>query len=99
MTLNKIDINTAIADAENLLKKDQQVTAPIRAVMSVLLLVIKLLMAKNGMSSKNSSIPPSQDQNRKLLIRHPFDLTPNARSCGRLVATKERKSVPTACIC
>lgn len=65
MTLEKIDINAAIAEAEKLLKDDQQITPPVRAVMSVLLLVIKLLMAKAGMNSRNSSIPPSQDQNRK----------------------------------
>ncbi|WP_444930968.1 IS66 family transposase [Microbulbifer sp. SSSA002] len=65
MTLEKVDINIAITDAENLLKEDQQVTPSIRAVISILLVVIRLLMAKNGMNSKNSSIPPSQDQNRK----------------------------------
>jgi transposase len=64
MTLEQIDIDAAIADAEKLLKEDQQITAPVRAVMSVLLLVIKLMMAKSGLNSRNSSIPPSQDQNR-----------------------------------
>ena len=64
MTPGKIDINAAIADAEKLLQNDKQITPPVRAVMSVLLLVIKLLMAKAGMTSRNSSIPPSQDPNR-----------------------------------
>ena len=67
MTLEKIDINAAIADAEKLLQDDQQVTPAVRAVMSVLLLVIKLLMAKSGLNSRNSSLPPSQDQNRQKL--------------------------------
>lgn len=65
MTLGQIDIKAAIADAEKLLKNDPQITPPVRAVMSVLLLVVKLLMTKAGLNSRNSSIPPSQDQNRK----------------------------------
>ncbi|WP_347333019.1 IS66 family transposase [Marinimicrobium locisalis] len=65
MTLDNIDIDAAIADAEKMLQDDQQVTPAVRAVMSVLLLVIKLLMAKSGLNSRNSSIPPSQDQNRQ----------------------------------
>lgn len=67
MTLEKIDIDSAIADAEKLLKDDPDITPPVRAMMSVLLLVIKLLMAKSGLNSRNSSIPPSQDQNRQKL--------------------------------
>lgn len=65
MTLGQIDIKAAVADAEKLLKNDPQITPPVRAVMSVLLLVVKLLMTKTGLNSRNSSIPPSQDQNRK----------------------------------
>lgn len=65
MTLENIDINAAIDDAEKLLKSDKDITPAVRSVMSVLLLVIKLLMAKAGLNSRNSSIPPSQDQNRK----------------------------------
>lgn len=65
MTLGQIDIKAAVANAEKLLKNDQQITPPVRAVMSVLLLVVKLLMVKTGLNSRNSSIPPSQDQNRK----------------------------------
>lgn len=65
MTLQKVDINTAIAKAEKLLQSDQQIALPVRAVVSVLLRVIKLLLGKVDMNSRNSSIPPSQDQNRK----------------------------------
>lgn len=65
MTLKDIDINTAIADAETLLKDDKDITPSVRAVMSMLLLIVKLLVAKTGMNSQNSSVPPSQDQNRK----------------------------------
>lgn len=38
MTLENIYINAAIADAEKLLKDDKQITPPVRAVMSVLLI-------------------------------------------------------------
>lgn len=70
MTLENIYINAAIADAEKLLKDDKQITPPARAVMSVLLLVIKLLMAKSGMNSRNSSIPPSPDQAKRWRARY-----------------------------
>lgn len=65
MSSKNIDIHKAIADAEQLMQNDAQMTPSVRAVMSVLLLVIKILMGKAGMNSRNSSIPPSQDQNRE----------------------------------
>lgn len=65
MTLEKIDIKAAVADAERVLASDPSISASAKTVLSLLLLIIKLLIDKTGKNSSNSSIPPSQDPHRK----------------------------------
>lgn len=65
MTLEKIDIKAAVADAERVLANDPSISASAKTVLSLLLLIIKLLIDKTGKNSSNSSIPPSQDPHRK----------------------------------
>jgi transposase len=64
MTLDKIDIKAAVADAERLLANDPSISASAKAVLNPLLLIIKLFIDKTGKNSSNSSIPPSQDPHR-----------------------------------
>jgi transposase len=65
MTLDKIDIKAAVADAERVLVNDPSISAPAKAALNLLLLIIKLMIDKSGKNSSNSSIPPSQDPYRK----------------------------------
>ncbi len=65
ITLDTIDIQAAIANAETQLKKDQQTSLAMKSAMSLLLLVVKLLLARLGMNSRNSSKPPANDPNRE----------------------------------
>lgn len=64
MKLKNIDINKTVEDARALLKEEQNISASLRAIFEVLLLVITLLAAKFKLNSKNSSVPPSADPNR-----------------------------------
>lgn len=62
--LDSIDLAAAIAEAEQQLAHDQSASAGTRAAFQLLLLVVKLLVARLGLDSRNSSIPPSRDPNR-----------------------------------
>ena len=65
MKLEKIDITKPVEETEELLKNEQGISPALKASLKVLLLIIKLLAERLGLNSTNSSIPPSQDQNRK----------------------------------
>lgn len=65
MTVGKINISDTLKSVEDRLKSDESLSAEMRALIDVLVLVIQLLLEKLGSNSTNSSIPPSKDQNRK----------------------------------
>ena len=65
MVLDNIDVTAAVAEAEKALANDPSINASTRSLMSLLLLIIKLFIARSSKSSRNSSIPPSQDPNRE----------------------------------
>jgi transposase len=69
LILDSIDITNAIANAERQIQDDTQSTPAMRATISLLLIVIKLLLARLGINSKNSSKPPSADPHREKKIR------------------------------
>jgi transposase len=79
LVLDSIDISAAIANAEQQIKDDTQSSPANKATMSLLLLVIKLLMARLGINSKNSSKPPSADPNREKKVRKPGALKPGGQ--------------------
>jgi len=65
MTINKINIAKTLENVDNLLKDDKSSSPQLRAMIELLVVVVGLLCAKLGISSSNSSLPPSQDPNRK----------------------------------
>ena len=65
MSVGKIDIAQTLAKVEELLRKDQSASPPVRAMIELLVTIITLLVAKLGLDSSTSSIPPSQDPRRK----------------------------------
>lgn len=64
MTIGKINISKALKDAESILHQDHSASPQIRAMMEILIVVIRLLVGKLGINSNNSSKPPSQDPKR-----------------------------------
>ncbi len=63
--MSKININNSIEEVRALLSKEKNISSALRASIEVILTLITLFMAKRGLNSKNSSIPPSQDPNRE----------------------------------
>jgi len=64
-TIGKINVTDALKNVEVLLRQDKSISANVRAMMELLVVVIHLLLGKLGLHSANSSIPPSKDPNRK----------------------------------
>ena len=64
MTIDSVNITKAIEDAEEFLKKNLGLSSDAKALVNMLLLVIRLLLNKVGLNSRNSSTPPSKDPNR-----------------------------------
>ena len=64
MKLENIDINKTVEEARDLLNKEKNISPSLKAVIKVLFLIIGLLVNRFNLNSKNSSKPPSQDQNR-----------------------------------
>lgn len=65
MTINNINITNSLKNVEKMLLEDKAITPQVRAMFELLVLVINLLLAKLGVNSTNSSVPPSRDINRK----------------------------------
>lgn len=64
-TIGKINVTDALKNVEVLLRQDKSISANVRAMMELLVVVIHLLLGKLGLHSANSSIPPSKDPHRK----------------------------------
>lgn len=64
MSVNDINITETIAKVEKTLREDKAISEEFRALVGVLLVIVKLLVDKLGLNSNNSSKPPSSDPNR-----------------------------------
>lgn len=60
-----IDIGEMIARVEKSLRKDKRIPVEFRALVEFLLVVVKVLVERVGVSSRNSGLPPSLDPHRK----------------------------------
>ena len=65
MTIKNINITKSIEQAQRLLDSDAKMSAEVRAVLNLMIVVVTLLIEKLGLNSSNSSKPPSLDPNRK----------------------------------
>ncbi len=64
MKINKINVGEAIANVNNLLEQEKNVSAALKAAISLILTIMQLLLERLSLNSKNSSKPPSTDLNR-----------------------------------
>lgn len=64
MKTNKVDINTAIEKARELLNKEKNISSALKSAIEILFILVSLLLEKKGLNSANSSKPPSDDKNR-----------------------------------
>jgi transposase len=65
MKIESIDIQGTIDKAQRLVREDKQLSASMKSMVEILILVISLLANRLGLNSTNSSKPPSSDPNRK----------------------------------
>jgi transposase len=65
LKIDNIDVEAAIKNVQALLATDNALTPALKAALDMLLLLVTLLIDQKGLNSKNSSIPPASDPNRK----------------------------------
>jgi len=65
VSIAKIDVTEALQQAGRLLRQDRSLSTQARALFNLLIVIVNLLVAKLGLNSSNSSIPPSQDPHRE----------------------------------
>lgn len=63
LKIDGMDINKAVIAAEEALNSDKSISASVKAIFSILLLLIKALQNQASLNSRNSSKPPSTDNN------------------------------------
>ncbi len=63
--LQGIAVGKTLQEVEHLLETDKTLSSGAKALITMLLLVVRLLLNRLGLNSENSSTPPSQDLNRK----------------------------------
>ena len=64
LTVNDIDVEATVRKVQELLAQEQNMSPALRSTLDDLLLVVQLLVNRLGINSRNSSKPPSSDQNR-----------------------------------
>jgi transposase len=65
MKINGMDVDRTLASVRKALQENPDIPSAFRAVVEMLLLLVMALMSRVTLGSHNSSIPPSQDPNRK----------------------------------
>lgn len=65
MTINDINITKTLKEVDCLLEQEKNLSPALKAIINVLIMVVKLLTNRLGLNSNNSSKPPSTDPNRK----------------------------------
>ena len=61
MTLSALDIPKQLAKMKQMLEDDKTIPDAFRAMVEMMMLIIKLLLDQRGLNSQNSSQPPSTD--------------------------------------
>jgi transposase len=64
MKLDKVSINETLKKAETLLNEEKGLSPAIRAVIEILILLIRAFANRLSVNSNNSSVPPSADKKR-----------------------------------
>jgi len=86
MQIDGIDINRSIAQVEALLESDKECSASLKAAVTLLIVVVKLLVNRLGLNSRNSSKPPASDPNRERTSQSKKQRKPGGQA-GSLGAT------------
>ena len=71
MAPQKINIRETINDAQQLLATETGISPAVKSMFNLLLVLVQFLAEKRGLTSRNSSKPPSSDPNREKKKRTP----------------------------
>ena len=71
MAPQEIDVRATIEQATELLETESGISPAFRSMFKLLLVLVQFLADKRSLSSRNSSIPPSHDPNRKKTKKAP----------------------------
>ncbi len=71
MTVQNINVEEAIERVKALIASEQNMSPALKSSLEVMMLLVSILAERVGRSSRNSSLPPSQDQNREKKTRAP----------------------------
>lgn len=69
MTVENINVSTAIDRARSLVKEDKTLSPAVAATIELLITIVTILLNQKNLNSQNSSKPPSQDPNREKKTR------------------------------
>ena len=93
MSIDPIDIDTAVKDIERQLAQEQNLSPALVSSIKMLLLVVKLMANRLGLNSRNSSKPPASDPNREKKSRQKGQNKPGGQQ-GRVGKTLEKFEQP-----
>lgn len=65
MKISNINVDASIEKARDLLAKEKNVSPALKSAIEILLLLVRVLLQRKGLTSRNSSKPPSEDKNRQ----------------------------------
>lgn len=65
MKLDVVSVNETLDKARTALAEEKNLSVSMRAIIEILIFLVQAFVGKLSKNSKNSSIPPSQDKNRK----------------------------------
>ena len=92
MNISNINVEQAIKEAQRLIKKER-VSPALKVSLDVIFLLMQILISRLGLNSRNSSKPPSQDQNRPKKKRESSDRKPGGQK-GHAGKSLERVENP-----
>lgn len=93
LKIESIDVEEALDKACQLIEQEKDLSSSLRAALEVLLLLVKLLLDRKTLNSKNSSKPPSSDPNRLKPTRKKSD-KPSGAQTGHVGKTLEKVDDP-----
>lgn len=93
MNLSSINIREVVGQTKQQLEQDKTITPVLKASIDLILMVVLMLADKFGLHSQNSSIPPSQDINRKKSPKKSSDKSAGGQT-KRVGKTLEQTDTP-----
>ena len=93
MNLNSINITEIVEQTKAQLQEGKTLTPALKMSIELILVIVVMLASKLGLNSKNSSIPPSKDINRKKQTKDKSDKSAGGQK-GRTGKTLTQTETP-----